>query len=238
MQSLWWFRVVHFWILKKPSLNFKKSTSEANSWKFMNICCAVHLCPQAPCVPARRLKYFELTLRSSSSQSSYDGPETLASKSKMNVNRILQWDTSSEIWHGLIRLMVENYKPSGSLGASAVGILTEISLCSFAKIFWFIQCNSVFISQLLGRFFLSVRCKKPFTNLKMMRTCDSRLRGIVAIVNSQPGAVLEMGSVWVWLTNTKSHSHHLSPNSEPDGWERGRDETTFYIFKTILFDTS
>ena len=35
-----------------------------------------------------RLKYFELTLRSSSSQSSYPDQGTLASKSEMNVNRI------------------------------------------------------------------------------------------------------------------------------------------------------
>ena len=35
----------------------------------------------------------------------------------------------------LIRLMVENYKPSGSWDASVARILTEISLCCFAKIF-------------------------------------------------------------------------------------------------------
>ena len=118
-----------------------------------------------PCaLPVGRLKYFELTLRSSSSQSSYPrtrGPWRQKAK-WMSIGftmRYVFWNMVTGRQCALIRLMVENYKPSGSWDASVARILTEISLCCFAKIFWFIQCNSVFISQLLGRFFLSVRCK-------------------------------------------------------------------------------
>ena len=98
----------------------------------------------------------------------------------------------------LIRLMGTNYPPGGSWDAFGA----QISLCSFAKIFWFIQCNSVFIFQLLGPFFLlSVECKNyPHLSQNVSDVWSEVAQEMVAIVNPQPGAILVM--TWVCLTKS------------------------------------
>ena len=70
---------------------------------------------------------------------SYPDQGTLASKSEMNVNRIYNEIRLLKYGHRQAvcpdKINGGNYKPSGSWDASTARILTEISLCCFAKIF-------------------------------------------------------------------------------------------------------